>query len=1010
MKKLLLVLVLALPLFGGQSLQLTTGDAMSFTPPEETPWTSLGAFRVEISATINACSSTTSLFKIGTYNGFCSSSSTIWLSTGTDSGSEDITGKTDVVLRIQRDPSQTLASSNGVVKAHLELWNADGTGRVYQATSDTGAATFDASSAQSWSVGTSDIEFHWIKMYSTLVEVGTNAPLPDPHGTGDLANWDFEGDATDSGPDGMNFSVSGTGFTTSRTLNPVADPAVDADPYWMQQPSVRAGQEVTLSASRSISHDDVDGLTCLWTYEGGGSGITAPLFTGSTTACETTAVFPLFGEYEDVCLEVTDDSANTGKTCLDVGAVATDDNHIVVMDDDAFAFALGENIQWGQSAWPYLPRQQYRMAEQFILNRADPEWQTLGAGTISVTNGSATVTGSGTNFQATYCSGGSTPDDNAKLIVVNDDGVYVPWNITSCDSATQLTMSANWNKASDSGLSYSFWTSSNVFFWANGSDNENYYDNVWAYYLLCKTSGFQWACDAARDLAAQWWTMPFINEGLMGTWPNGGANISAPRIDALIGIMLWAKDQGTESTVFPGIQTAIQFFDNIWITHPTTYCPTDPREAWYVGMWLSLAAELDPDSGRVSNYETILGNAMDASAGASGGDIDPDVCRWPNGGWTSGGISTPNAGSSTVAVVNGTNEFLCASSGACSWTSGDVGKYVQIGVLNNKDYTSDRGQYLITAQDADKLTVSPSFAGTTGSGRFYFIRTTNTYVHQALGNAIANLALDWQYKSGFSDYRQAIIDSFDYIQDKVYWEAKKGLYNLSDEAGCLASILAGTASPDGNNCQFDPSSTAATKRFLSMEIASTMAFAVKYGRQLDDGNTAARIAFADTLFGAAMGGLKGPSTDTTWAEEYDDDEATFTALTNGKQKNFGFCCGVGGATMWDAERLGGLAAEDLVSYSVPLDIAGVSMATKASVTLYEPRGFSRVVNDQTGSTASVTGDARQGPHLAKVEYKDAGDVVLQTDYLMTGPTGEALNGATVEINGASTATGSFTVQ
>jgi hypothetical protein len=1011
MRLLILVLLSIAPLFGGQSLQLTTGNTLSFTPPNEVPWTALGAARVEIALDLNTCSGETTFFKLGNWRLRCSSATNVSYGTDVDDGSLGIAGKTQMLIRMQRDPSQTLASSNGTAPvAHLEIWANDGTGRVSRATNDA-ASAMDVSSIQSYAVGTSDIEFHWIKVYSTLTEVGANAPVPDPHGVGDLANWDFEGVLTDSGPDSMTFSASGTGFTTTPTFNPVADPTVDADPFWMQAPSVRAGAEITLSAERSISHDDVDGLTCVWSDQTGGSGPTAILFTGSTTACTTTAVFPTFGDF-DLRLVVTDNSAGTGTANVTVGAVATDSNRIVVMDNDSFAFTLGEHIQWGQSAWPFLPERTYKMAETFAANRSAASWRTFDTGTVTVSNGSPTVEGAGgTDFANLICSGGTTPDGGAggpnKLVIRDSGGVYWVNNIAACVDADTLTLSANWNKTGEGGLSYSYWTEAENSLWINGSENENYYDNVWAYYTLCKTSGLQWACTDAAELAALWWEMPFIANGMAMTGPSGGSLIMQPRLNALIGIMLWAKEQGTEASIFPGIEDYIEFFDFLRIVHSLNYCAGDPREAWYVGMWLSLAMELDPDATRVSNYQSILTAAMDASAGASGGDIDPDICRHPSGVWHG---YDATAGASTVSVTNGSNEFVCASSGACSWDAGDVGSWVQIGVLNDRDHVTDVGQYQITAQDADKLTVTPNFAGTTGSGRWYFIKAVNTYTFQALTNAMPNIALDWQYRHGFSDRRDVIVEGTDGIVVNNYRAPLRGLYVLNDDnAGCSASIAAETVN-SANNCQFDPAQTASSQRFLIAEIAGAMALGVKYGRQIDDANTASRIAQLDDMMGATFGALGGPDSDTDWASEYNDSGATFTQGGNGKQKNFGFCCGVGQSSAWDAERLGGLAAEDLVSYSVPLDIGSVAMATKASVTLYEPRGFSRVVNDQTGSTASVIGDARQGDHLAKIEYKDAMDSVLQTDFVMVETAGEGASESAVEIGGAATVTGSLTVQ
>lgn len=71
-------------------------------------------------------------------------------------------------------------------------------------------------------------------------------------------------------------------------------------------------------------------------------------------------------------------------------------------------------------------------------------------GTVSVTNGSQTVTGSGTLFQTAALSAGD-------LFTVIDSNV--PYIIGSVDSETQVTLSANYAGATASGLSYAVHTS-----------------------------------------------------------------------------------------------------------------------------------------------------------------------------------------------------------------------------------------------------------------------------------------------------------------------------------------------------------------------------------------------------------------------------------------------------------------------------------------------------------------------------------------------------------------------
>jgi len=78
-------------------------------------------------------------------------------------------------------------------------------------------------------------------------------------------------------------------------------------------------------------------------------------------------------------------------------------------------------------------------------------------GTISVTNGSATVTGSGTSWytSATHYPAWGSDDAQAGRSITIDSVAYT---IKSVDSATQITLTANYAGSTASGLSYSIGT------------------------------------------------------------------------------------------------------------------------------------------------------------------------------------------------------------------------------------------------------------------------------------------------------------------------------------------------------------------------------------------------------------------------------------------------------------------------------------------------------------------------------------------------------------------------
>ncbi len=88
---------------------------------------------------------------------------------------------------------------------------------------------------------------------------------------------------------------------------------------------------------------------------------------------------------------------------------------------------------------------------------------------------------------------------------------------------------------------------------------------------------------------------------------------------------------------------------------------------------------------------------------------------------------------------------------------------------------------------------------------------------------------------------------------------------------------------------------------------------------------------------------------------------------------------------------------------MPLNIAGHAGATKADITLHEPKtGVTHTALDQTGSTASVTGDHSLGSALAVIVYQDAMDSTIATETALIDPP----TGVATEISGSATMGGS----
>jgi hypothetical protein len=94
------------------------------------------------------------------------------------------------------------------------------------------------------------------------------------------------------------------------------------------------------------------------------------------------------------------DGMTTNSANVDMGAVNTDAAGIVETGNPAMDIALGPLSMWGTSPWPWYDFTEMADADSlYELVTTPPTFgQTALAGTITAVNGSATVTGVGTNF------------------------------------------------------------------------------------------------------------------------------------------------------------------------------------------------------------------------------------------------------------------------------------------------------------------------------------------------------------------------------------------------------------------------------------------------------------------------------------------------------------------------------------------------------------------------------------------------------------------------------------
>jgi hypothetical protein len=152
---------------------------------------------------------------------------------------------------------------------------------------------------------------------------------------------------------------------------------------------MRAGQPASLSCANSYSQSDNPSVSCFWQVllQPG----QAPPFWNDQRSQTPTLTGLVFGDYA-VELTVTDQAGNAATSVTHIGAVATDDNGVVVNANPAADAILGPMIAFGQNPWGiadywHLAGSIEREA-QYVSAGLSPtwpyaSWEVMQAGTVS---------------------------------------------------------------------------------------------------------------------------------------------------------------------------------------------------------------------------------------------------------------------------------------------------------------------------------------------------------------------------------------------------------------------------------------------------------------------------------------------------------------------------------------------------------------------------------------------------------------------------------------------------
>ena len=378
-------------------------------------------------------------------------------------------GHADVLIRLQRDVANQ--------RYTLEVQDVTGSYSTSAVSAITGYGP--ASWVGSYLSIAPGADLAFLRWFSTAVPLGT--AIPKTGVTGDLGDWEFDGNGNDSSGNGLNFTGGVTGFAPSPVYPPACRPGA--------QQTFRAGYPGRLDGSASTPNDGGATLNYLWRELSG----PAPVQWSDPGRANPTIQGLTFGSYV-FQLTVTDGSGGSSSCSVKDGAVFTDDNGVVVTNNAAADTLLGPMVRWGANPWPWFDDRHKAAADLQIANMDTyygAYWNVPGPGTVAVTASNPIVVGSATAFTTTFCQGPvnpQTPKPGAQMIVwYPDPGGGTgrrEWTVASCQGDTQLTLAyPAWkgDVAGGSGLNYTYDDGSISGVWQYGNGPANFYDNVAAF-------------------------------------------------------------------------------------------------------------------------------------------------------------------------------------------------------------------------------------------------------------------------------------------------------------------------------------------------------------------------------------------------------------------------------------------------------------------------------------------------------------------------------------------------
>ncbi|MCC6398825.1 MAG: hypothetical protein IT282_17565, partial [Bacteroidetes bacterium] len=561
--RLIILLLAALPLMALQNGDFSGANYLSFTGPSVT----LTDYRIEFRLSGFAAAGVQGVVGNNDFGGphclLVSGSVTLRCRDFTGVGDAvniSLSGRTDVRVRFQR------FYSTGV--RLLEVWDADGSNYTSASiTNAVGSISFGNTQYVSAYYGAGsicDCTLGFARWWSTTVAAASSAP-PDTLllGYADLVDIELEGNTNDSSTNAVAVTTTGGALSYSTTVLYPPSAVITSSG------AARAGATYALSGATSSNLTTDTPLTYFW--QSPTWTVAAPTF--STRTASTTTVTVPTAQTAVIRLRVTDGIGQTGLDDINLGSVATDANSVVIQSDATLASVIGVNLRSGASPWTWFDSKEMAIADALIATIPESPGDTPNAGTLTLTNGSASVTGSGTTFLSTFnCDGSDALVVLYPLAVGTGRRAYT---VTACASDTAMTLAVGYDApsspASPSGVQYQQMTNETYAGWVNNSNNWNYYDAVAAFYRLYYRTGDTTYRDAARSLADKWWKFPY-DGGRAWEYGDGTYQLN-PRIAGGFGLMLRANDGKPE--YWDGIMYQLTAQYAVWLNG---YYPYQPNQ------------------------------------------------------------------------------------------------------------------------------------------------------------------------------------------------------------------------------------------------------------------------------------------------------------------------------------------------------------------------------------------------------------------------------------------------